>query len=158
MVDIFNKEKRSQVMSQIRASKNKTTELALISSFKEFGITGWRRGSKMTGKPDFIFQKLKTTVFVDGCFWHGHECQKRMPKTNEDFWLSKITRNRQRDEEVSKTLKDKGWHVIRIWECELKRKNEGLLLKKLDPLVPKTKHRVFQKFSIGIRRLFKMTE
>jgi len=135
MPDCFDIQKRSFVMGRIKSKGNKSTELALISAFKEFGITGWRRGSKMAGKPDFVLPRLKIAVFADGCFWHGHKCQRSKPKTHEEYWLPKIARNKERDREVSKLLKSKGWRVIRIWECELKKKNRKLLNKKLRPLV-----------------------
>lgn len=131
MTDVFDKEKRSEVMSRIKSSGNKSTELKLIALFKECSITGWRRGSKITGRPDFIFPKRKIAVFTDGCFWHGHECQKRMPSTNPDFWLKKTSRNISRDKEVSDALSVKGWKVVRIWECELRDKNIDLAKKKI---------------------------
>ena len=134
MADVFSKEKRSDVMSKIKCSGNKSTELKLISVFRDMGITGWRRGSKMNGKPDFIFPKLKIAVFADGCFWHGHDCRQSNPENNADYWLPKIQRNKERDKEVSEHLQSRGWQVIRIWECELRKKNKPLLNKKLRPL------------------------
>ena len=139
MEDCFNKQKRSLVMSRIRGKGNKSTELALISVFKEFKITGWRRGSRLKGKPDFIFSKLRIAVFVDGCFWHGHECQRSTPQTHKKYWLPKITRNKERDAEVSRFLKSKGWRVIRIWECELRKKKRNLLKKKIRVLLHQRK-------------------
>jgi len=137
MADVFDKEKRSLVMSQIRSKGNQSTELKLIFAFKELGIKGWRRGSKMKGKPDFVFPKSKVAVFADGCFWHGHDCQRgTTPKDNSSYWIPKIQRNKKRDIEVSDFLKAKGWSVIRVWECELKKKNRNLLDKKLRMLVP----------------------
>ncbi len=138
MADIFDKEKRSIIMSHIRGKGNKSTELKLISLFKELGITGWRRGSKLKGKPDFVFPKLKVAVFADGCFWHGHKCRNTTPKTNADYWTPKIEENKARDIEVDKILKSQGWHVIRIWECELRKKNRKLLDKKLQGLSART--------------------
>lgn len=131
MTDVFDKDKRSEVMSRIKGSGNKSTELKLIDLFKERGITGWRRGSKMVGKPDFVFPKRKIAVFTDGCFWHGHKCQKHMPATNSEFWVKKINRNIIRDKEVSGALEAAGWKVIRIWECELRNKNICLAKKKI---------------------------
>lgn len=122
-------------MSHIKGFKNTSTELKLISIFSELGIRGWRRGIKMIGKPDFVFPQLKTAVFTDGCFWHGHKCQKTKPQTNKDFWEIKINQNIQRDKFVSQSLTDKNWTVIRIWECELRKKNRDILLQKLSPLL-----------------------
>lgn len=92
--DVFSQAKRSDVMSRIRGSGNKATELKLIQVFRANGITGWRRGSKLPGKPDFVFPKLRTAVFVDGCFWHGCPRHATQPKTNAAFWRNKIATNR----------------------------------------------------------------
>ncbi len=82
MVDVFTKQKRSQVMSRIRGSGNKETELALISLFKRRRITGWRRNQKVFGKPDFVFRSVRVAVFVDGCFWHGCPKHGTLPANN----------------------------------------------------------------------------
>jgi DNA mismatch endonuclease (patch repair protein) len=95
----------------------------MISLLRENKITGWRRKSKLMGKPDFIFPREKIAIFVDGCFWHGHHSLCRLPKTNRAYWSAKIARNKKRDLEVSRSLKKMGWTVIRIWENELKRSN-----------------------------------
>ena len=93
LTDIVDKNKRSYIMRQVKSSRNKSTELKLISIFKELSIKGWRRGYKLKGKPDFVFLKEKTAVFVDGCFWHGHTCKRSIPQTNTDYWISKIRKN-----------------------------------------------------------------
>ncbi|GMO68033.1 MAG: very short patch repair endonuclease [Endomicrobiia bacterium] len=135
MSDIFSKSKRSDIMRSVRSSKNKSTELKLVAIFKENGITGWRRGYKIYGQPDFAFVKNKTALFVDGCFWHGHKCRNLEPKDNSDYWTAKIVRNKKRDMETSETLKGKGWRSMRIWECELKNKNRAKLLSKLTSIL-----------------------
>jgi DNA mismatch endonuclease (patch repair protein) len=135
MNDVFDKEKRSSIMRQVRSTKNTSTELKLISIFKEHDIKGWRRGSKINGKPDFVFRDCRTAVFTDGCFWHGHKCRNTTPRDNCNYWSLKIARNQKRDEEITKYLEQKGWLVIRIWECELQNKNRELLLFKLSPLM-----------------------
>ncbi len=122
MADIFTKEKRSEVMSLIRGSGNKDTELRLISTFKRHGITGWRRRWPLAGKPDFVFPKLKLAVFVDGCFWHGCPLHATNPKSNAEFWATKIAKNQTRDHFVNRTLRSQGWRVVRIWEHELTKK------------------------------------
>ena len=75
------------------------------------------------GKPDIVLRKYRTAIFVNGCFWHGHEsCSKYVvPKSNTEFWLTKIERNKERDQQNYKDLHDAGWHVIIIWECQLKK-------------------------------------
>ena len=131
MADVFTKEQRSAVMRKVKSARNKSTELKLIAYFKAKKITGWRRNYPLFGKPDFTFPAKRVTVFVDGCFWHGHNCRNTTPKDNADYWSKKVERNRNRDKEVNKTLEEKGWTVIRLWECELK--DENLLDKKLQP-------------------------
>ncbi|WP_231941949.1 very short patch repair endonuclease [Candidatus Endomicrobiellum trichonymphae] len=130
---IFLTKKRSAIMSCVRSSKNNSTELKLISIFKEYAIKDWQRNYKLEGKPDFVFKNGKKVVFTDGCFWHGHKCRNTMPKDNSEYWTAKIIRNKIRDKEVSKILKEKGWQVIRIWECELNNKHRAKLLRKLLP-------------------------
>ena len=121
MADTFTKEERSQIMRQVKSSRNKSTELKLIQFFKNNSIIGWRRGYNLFGKPDFVFPLTKQAIFVDGCFWHGHNCRNTKPKDNKDYWQQKISRNKKRDSIVTKTLAANGWTVIRIWECQLKK-------------------------------------
>ena len=135
MADIFTKAKRSAVMSRIRGSGNKDTELRLIQIFRGNSVTGWRRRSPLAGKPDFVFPKLKLAVFVDGCFWHGCPKHATWPKTRAAFWLAKITGNKARDRRVNYALRKRGWKVVRIWEHELSRKNEPRLLRRLEKYV-----------------------
>lgn len=123
MPDIYNKEKRSIIMSGIRSKHNTSTELKLISIFHNYGISGWRRNYKVKGHPDFVFIKKKIAIFVDGCFWHGHNCRNTKPKTNADFWEKKIQYNIMHDQKVNELFHSRRWVVIRIWECELKGKN-----------------------------------
>lgn len=128
MADVFSKRKRSSVMRAVRGSANKSTELRLISFFRAQGISGWRRGLPLFGKPDFVFRASKLAVFVDGCFWHGCPKHGTQPASNARFWRRKIAKNQARDKEVTLALRRKGWRVMRIWEHELKRKNERRLL------------------------------
>ncbi len=120
MADVFTKAKRSEVMSLIRGKGNKTTELLLIKVARQNGITGWRRNQPLFGKPDFVFPKQRLAVFVDGDFWHGHPTRAKIPATNRTFWLKKIEGNKRRDRLVTRTLESRGWHVIRLWEHELR--------------------------------------
>ena len=132
MPDIFSKRKRSAVMSAIHSRGNRSTELRLIAFFRVHAITGWRRGSALPGRPDFVFPRLKLAVFVDGCFWHGCPLHGTQPKTNAAFWRDKIARNRARDRLVSRALRARGWCVLRVWEHQLQRKSEGSLLSRLN--------------------------
>jgi DNA mismatch endonuclease (patch repair protein) len=119
MTDIFTNAKRSEVMSRIRGHGNKATELALISLFRQHGITGWRRRQAVFGKPDFVFRKLRVAIFVDGCFWHGCPWHCRVPASNRAFWKRKFAANQARDRRVSRVLRQAGWHVLRLWEHDL---------------------------------------
>ncbi len=120
MADTFTHEERSKIMLQVKSIGNKSTELKLISLFKAHKIIGWRRNYKIFGKPDFVFPQKKIAIFVDGCFWHGHNCRNTSPEDNKAYWVKKISKNISRDKEVSERLMSLGWTVIRIWECELK--------------------------------------
>ena len=135
MSDIFSSEKRSAVMKAVKSRNTKTTELKMIEIFKELHIIGWRRTYPLIGKPDFVFPKKRIVVFVDGCFWHGHDCRNVTPSDNAEFWEAKRLYNKKHDEEVTQTLVQKNWTVIRIWECELKKKNRELLLEKISMLL-----------------------
>jgi DNA mismatch endonuclease (patch repair protein) len=121
MTDTFSKEERSKIMRTVKSKGNKSTEIKLIQIFKERGIKGWRRNYKLFGKPDFAFPKSRIAVFVDGCFWHGHNCRNTKPSSNVEYWRKKIHRNIERDRAVTEYLNNKRWQVIRIWECELKK-------------------------------------
>jgi len=112
-------EERSRLMSSIRSINNQSTEQALVSILRANGITGWRRRSRLFGKPDFVFASKKVAVFVDGCFWHGCPRCYLAPKHNSGYWADKVTRNRARDLRVSRELRASGWSVLRIWEHSL---------------------------------------
>lgn len=123
MADVFTKAKRSEIMSRIRGSGNKETELALVKLFRWHGVTGWRRNQPLFGKPDFTFRRQRAVVFVDGCFWHGCLKHSTTPANNRTFWKRKFAANKARDLLVTKTLRKEGWRVIRVWEHELAGRN-----------------------------------
>jgi len=118
---------RSELMSRIGSKNNKTTELKMIQKLNSAGITGWRRHLPLPGKPDFAWPKEKVAVFIDGCFWHGHNCRNLSPKTNVDKWQEKILKNKRRDRKVARILRKKGWCVLRIWECKLKADDQSIM-------------------------------
>ena len=122
-------------MQKVKSRGNKSTELKLILVFRENNISGWRRNYKVKGHPDFVFLEKKIAIFVDGCFWHGHDCRNTTPSDNKEYWDRKRQRNIQHDKEVTAIFEARGWTVIRIWECELKKKNAEILMKKLEPLL-----------------------
>lgn len=123
MSDIFDKEERSRIMRSVKSKNAKSTELAMIALFKANNITGWRRTYKVKGHPDFVFLEQRIAIFVDGCFWHGHNCRNTRPADNAEYWMMKRERNIQHDKEITALFQNRGWTVVRIWECELKKKN-----------------------------------
>lgn len=131
MADVFDPQKRSNVMRQIRSKKNKSTEIRLIEIFKKNNVTGWKRSYPVRGHPDFVFLKCRIAVFVDGCFWHGHDCRNTRPETNKEFWQKKRERNIKHDQEITELFEKRGWTVVRIWECELKRNNYENALRRI---------------------------
>jgi len=131
MADVFTKAKRSEVMSRIRGSRNKNTEIALAKLLRRNRITCWRRNQSVFGKPDFVFRQERLALFVDGCFWHGCLKHSKPPRSNQTYWRAKMIRNKARDRSVSRALRKKGWRVLRIWEHELARKNEIRLLRRI---------------------------
>ena len=131
-MDVFDKAKRSDIMRKVKSKNNKSTEQNLIHFFNENKITGWRRNYSVKGHPDFVFLKERIAVFVDGCFWHGHDCRNTKPSDNQEYWRRKRERNIRRDKEVTELVEKRGWKVIRIWECELKKKNISSVLEKLN--------------------------
>lgn len=122
MADIMTPEQRSRCMAAIKG-KNTKPEI-LVRKFLFAKGMRFRINTKLTGKPDIVLPKYKTVIFIDGCFWHGHEGCKyfRLPSTNVGFWRNKIETNAERDKKVTETLEGEGWRVIRIWECQLKTK------------------------------------
>ncbi|MDR0528017.1 MAG: very short patch repair endonuclease [Zoogloeaceae bacterium] len=137
MADVFDAQTRSAVMSKVRSKGNKSTELRLIELFNAAGLTGWRRNYPVKGKPDFVFIKQRVAVFADGCFWHGHDCRNTRPSANAEYWARKRERNMRRDMEVTAAFEARGWRILRIWECELKKKNEAAILARLSNEITK---------------------
>ena len=122
MADNHTKEIRSYNMSRIRSKNTKPEEMVRKYLFSQ-GFRYRKNDTRLPGKPDIVLPKYKTVIFVNGCFWHKHENCKYFvwPKTNEDFWRTKISANVSRDQENIKLLSELGWNVIVIWECELKK-------------------------------------
>ena len=125
MTDVHNKATRRYNMSQIKG-KNTKPEMLVRKYIFSNGFRYKLHDKKLPGKPDIVFPKIRTVIFVHGCFWHGHENCKYfvVPKTNTEWWLSKINRNKQNDVENISKLKNEGWDIFTIFECELK--NEKL--------------------------------
>lgn len=141
-------------MSRIR-SKDTKPEMTVRRFLWAHGYRYSLHSKKLPGHPDIVLRKHKTVIFVNGCFWHGHntvaleggelassECCK-LPKSNRAFWLGKINRNRERDSTTASLLRDKGWRIITLWECELKPKNrEATLNRLLDQLRPAKQYEI----------------
>lgn len=121
-MDIWDKKKRSEVMANVR-SKNTKPEMKLRKALFARGYRYRVNDKRYPGKPDIVLPKYKTVIFVNGCFWHGHEeCGgHRIPKSNTEFWANKIRKNRTRDRVVKEQLHLAGWRVITVWECELRK-------------------------------------
>ena len=126
---------RSENMRRIR-SRDTEPELVVRRALRQLGHVGYRlHRSDLPGRPDVAFVGRKKAIFVHGCFWHGHDCAEgaRRPKSNADYWLPKIQRNRERDGENGQALEGGGWSVLVLWECEL---GDGdMLRRRLDEFV-----------------------
>ena len=120
MPDTLTKEQRLHCMSNIH-SKNTKPEILVRKELFKKGFRYRINVSKLPGKPDIVLPKYKTAIFINGCFWHGHEGCRHfiIPKTNTDYWMSKIRNNQHRDKESVLKLQQAGWKVLTIWECEL---------------------------------------
>jgi len=121
MTDIFTPEKRSAVMRRVK-SRDTAPELAVRRILRQAGI-GYRLGGcGLAGRPDVVMKGRSIALFVHGCFWHGHDCARgaRQPKSNADYWIAKIARNRTRDARNLDTLTAEGWTPVTVWECEMK--------------------------------------
>jgi DNA mismatch endonuclease (patch repair protein) len=159
MPDVFSKAKRSEVMSRIRSRGNRDTELAMVGLLRAYKITGWKRhqlvrvavegrwlrvegrkprknlqpsttNPQLAVRPDFVFPKSRTAIFVDGCFWHGCPRHATKPANNRAFWRRKLAGNKTRDRVVNRALRRAGWTAVRIWEHQLQsQKSKGQRLK-----------------------------
>lgn len=122
MADIVSPEKRSRMMAGI-GPKNTKPELIIRKGLHSKGFRYKLHVSKLPGKPDLVFPKFRAAVFVHGCFWHGHGCRLfKWPSTRQEFWHTKINRNRQKDIKTRAALFSAGWRIGIIWECAVKGK------------------------------------
>src|SRR5699024_3752284 len=136
---VHTKASRSYKMSKIKRSKTKP-EMIMRKFLHSEGMRYSLHNKKLPGKPDLTLTKYKTVIFVNGCFWHGHEdCENfQMPKSNTDYWEPKIKGNKERDKRNNQKLESVGWNVITIWECEVKNENSENKLKDLYKEIKKT--------------------
>jgi DNA mismatch endonuclease, patch repair protein len=116
-----SKEVRSYNMSRIRSTNTKPEEMVRKYLFSK-GFRYRKNVRKLSGCPDIVLPKYHTVIFVNGCFWHMHDCPNFVwPKTSEEYWSKKLMKNKKRDEESKSSLEELGWKIIIIWECELKK-------------------------------------
>ena len=123
MADVHSPTTRSYNMSRIRGKDTKPEELVRKFLFAQ-GFRYRKNVSSLPGKPDIVLPKFKTCIFVNGCFWHGHDGCKYFvwPKNNAEFWKNKILQNKNRDAKTYEKLTNMGWKVVIVWECQLKKK------------------------------------
>ncbi|MCE5181522.1 MAG: very short patch repair endonuclease [Betaproteobacteria bacterium] len=120
-MDKLSSEKRSRLMSRVRHN-NTAPEMLLRKALWSSGLRyRLRTSSKLPGSPDLVLPNAKVAIFVDGCFWYGCPIHGSQPKTNVEFWQTKIARNRERDRQVDKKLVFLGWRVIRLWQHEIQK-------------------------------------
>lgn len=133
MSDHLTIEQRHKNMAAVK-SKDTKPEMVVRKYLWSRGFRYRVNNPRLPGHPDIVLRKYRTCIFVNGCFWHGHEGCKyfRMPKTNTEFWERKISRNRERDREEQKQLAGMGWHCITVWECELKGERREKTLESLE--------------------------
>ena len=119
--DVYPPEKRSAVMRRVKG-KDTSPELKVRKALTALGARYRLHRADLPGKPDIVMPGRGLAIFVNGCFWHGHDCARgaRVPKANRDYWVGKVERNRARDGRSREALAALGWRVETIWECELK--------------------------------------
>jgi DNA mismatch endonuclease, patch repair protein len=120
MADFMSPERRSAHMAKIR-SKNTKPEIMLRRMLHRDGLRYRLHDRRLPGKPDLVFAGRRKVIFVNGCFWHGHDCPvgSRLPKSNTEFWADKRLRNQERDAKQRILLVDQGWDYLDVWECEV---------------------------------------
>lgn len=118
-MDIWDKAKRSAVMARIR-SKDTKPELIVRRYLHARGYRYRKNIRGLPGTPDIVLRRYGVAIFVHGCFWHGHEADGHLPKERREFWERKIARNRERDARNKEALRQAGWDVVTVWECQLK--------------------------------------
>ena len=129
-MDKLSAEQRHKNMAAIRGKDTKP-EMIVRKGLWSKGFRYRLNSPRLPGHPDLVLRKYRTCIFVNGCFWHGHEGCCKIPNTNREFWVAKIKRNQERDIETQKRLAEMGWHCITIWECELKPSKREQTLKSL---------------------------
>ena len=120
MVDVLTPEQRHFNMSRIRGRDTKP-EMLIRRGLHARGLRYRLQDRKLPGRPDLVFPRYHAVIFVQGCFWHGHDCLMfKLPTTRREFWSEKVASNRARDERTSEALLELGWRVANVWECSLR--------------------------------------
>jgi len=120
MADVVTPEVRSRMMAGIR-SKDTKPEMLIRKGLHRLGLRFLVHDKRLPGKPDLVFPRWRAAIFVNGCFWHGHDCRLfKLPSTRTEFWRDKIAANKKRDATALRKLDEAGWRVLSIWECEIK--------------------------------------
>lgn len=134
MADILTPEQRSAQMSRIKSSNTKL-EVLVRRGLHARGLRYRLGGCGLPGSPDVVLPRFRTALFINGCFWHGHECPLfRLPKTRSEFWGQKIQSNKTRDQKVTRELVQLGWKVITVWECSYRRASPSEISSSIDDL------------------------
>ena len=120
-MDRVSRSKRSEIMASIKG-KDTQPEMRVRTFLHNRGLRYKLHDKNLPGRPDLVFPRYKTVLFVQGCFWHGHKGCKyfRLPKSNVQYWKNKILTNRERDERNIAKLQEMSWNVLQVWECETK--------------------------------------
>lgn len=120
MPDVVTPEVRSRMMASIRG-KNTQPEMFIRRGLHRMGLRFLVHDRRLPGKPDLVFPKWRAVIFVNGCFWHGHDCRLfKLPSTRTEFWRDKISANKKRDQTALRKLEVTGWRALTIWECQIK--------------------------------------
>ena len=139
MTDVVSPQVRSRMMSGIRG-KNTRPELLIRRSLHRLGYRYRLHSSKLPGKPDLVFPRYRAVIFVNGCFWHGHDCHLfKWPSSRAEWWRAKIARTRATDAANRKALAQAGWRILDVWECALKgrtRQPLELVIGQIDAWLP----------------------
>lgn len=127
MADTFTPEERRRIMQSVRVKHTKP-EMQVRSAIHRAGFRFSLHRKDLPGKPDIVLPKYRAVVFVNGCFWHGHDCSRgRLPNSNRKFWRSKINGNRKRDDRNAHALIESGWRVFVVWSCDIETGIENLI-------------------------------
>ena len=139
MADVHDPETRSYNMSRIKGVDTKPEEIVRKYLFSK-GFRYRKNDKRYPGKPDIVLPKYKTVIFINGCFWHKHEGCKyfKWPKTNAEFWVNKIEGNVERDKRNYAELRNEGWRILVIWECELRKPIQEITMRKLEDSILRT--------------------